>query len=360
VDAAALRSEFPGLDGTAYLNAGTCGPVPRASLSAAAELGERAAREGRAQAYHEALLGLRDRQREAYARRLGVDPADVALTLSTSDGIVRVLAGLELGPGDEVLTAPDEHPGLLAPLAALRAGRGVAVRMAPFADLADAVGPKTTLVACSHVSWVTGALRPAGLASLDVPVLLDGAQGVGAVAMDVRALGCDFYAGSGQKWLCGPIGTGMLWIAPEWRERLAAVGVTSVNLADFAAGIDSPLHDDARRYDAPALAAESAAAAVAAHDVLAGHGWEAIHERAIALAARLADELAVRGHDVAPRDATTLVSWNDATPEATRARLADEHRVLVRNLPGTPLLRASVGAWNDEGDLERLLAAVSI
>ena len=47
-----------------------------------------------------------------------------------------------------------------------------------------------------------------------MPVLLDGAQGVGAVPIDVATLGCAFYAGSGQKWLCGPVGSGMLWIAP--------------------------------------------------------------------------------------------------------------------------------------------------
>jgi selenocysteine lyase/cysteine desulfurase len=60
---------------------------------------------------------------------------------------------------------------------------------------------------------------------------------------------------------------------------------------------------------------------------------------------------------VAPRDATTLVAWESPDPAATRERLADAG-VIVRDLPGTPLLRASVGAWNDEGDLERLLAAL--
>ena len=73
----------------------------------------------------ETMIALRDRQRAAYAERLGADPADVALTTCTSEGVVRVLAGLTLGPGDEVLTAPDEHPGLLGPLATLRARRGV-------------------------------------------------------------------------------------------------------------------------------------------------------------------------------------------------------------------------------------------
>jgi selenocysteine lyase/cysteine desulfurase len=360
VDHTALRAEFPVLDDRAYLNAGSCGPLPRAALHATAEVLARAAVEGRARAYMEATLDLRARQRGAYAAQLAADPADVALTTCTSEGVVRVLAGLDLGAGDEVLTAPDEHPGLLGPLGTLRARRGVEIRTAPFADLADAVGPRTRLVACSHVSWVTGAVRPDGLAALgpDVPVLLDGAQGVGAVPVDVAGLGCAFYAGSGQKWLCGPVGTGMLWIAPEWRERVAPVGATYINLAEPGRGLESAMHPDARTHDAPAVSAEICAAALAAHDVLAAHGWAAVHERARTLAATLAERLRAAGRTVAPRGETTLVSWEDPDPEAARDRLASTG-IVIRNLPGTPYLRASVGAWNDEEDIERLMQEVS-
>jgi selenocysteine lyase/cysteine desulfurase len=190
-----------------------------------------------------------------------------------------------------------------------------------------------------------------------VPVLLDGAQGVGAVGFDVATLGCSFYAGSGQKWLCGPIGSGMLWVAPEWRERLAPLGATYLNLENPADGLDSRAHPDARRYDAPGVPAETLAAAVAAHEVLAGHGWPRVHARAAALAASLAERLAEDRRTVAPRGETTLVSWEDPAPEATRDRLAAAG-VIVRHLPGTPYVRASVGAWNDESDLERLMAAL--
>ena len=357
MDASALRAEFPVLADRAYLNAGTCGPLPHAAVRASLDVLDRAASDGRAKEYVDVMIELRDRLRAAYAGTLGADPADIALTTCTSDGIVRVLAGLELGPGDEVLTAPDEHPGLLGPLTTLRARRGVDVRVAPFADLADAVGPQTKLVACSHVSWVTGALRPEGLRALDVPVLLDGAQSVGAVGFDVAALGCAFYAGSGQKWLCGPIGSGMLWVAPRWHEHLAPVGATYLNLDNPGDGLAAEPHPDARRYDAAGVSAETLAAAVASHDVLAGHGWPEVHARAVALAARLADRLTTAGRTVAPRADTTLVSFEDADPEATRDRLAAAD-VVVRHLPGTPYVRASVGAWNDEGDLERLLTAL--
>jgi L-cysteine/cystine lyase len=76
------------------------------------------------------------------------------------------------------------------------------------------------------------------------------------------------------------------------------------------------------------------------------------------LAARLAEQLDERGIEVAPRGPSTLVSFESADPEAERARLAGGG-VVLRDIPGRPWLRASVGVWNDEGDLERLIGMLS-
>ena len=356
MDAAALRAAFPVFERRAYLNAGTCGPLSSAALRATTAVLERAATEGRSGAYMLETVELRARLRGAYAQLLRAEADDVALTTCTSEGIVRVLGALDLGPGDEVLTTTEEHPGLLGPLAAARAQRGLEIRAVPFEQVAGAVSPATRLVACSHVSWASGRVVP-DLAGIDVPVLLDGAQGVGAVAVDVSALGCAFYAGSGQKWLCGPVGSGMLWVAPAWSERLPATAPTHVNLADPDAGLDAVPHAGAARLDTPAHSLETLSAAEAALGVLGAAGWPEVHERAAALAATLADELTARGRQVVPRGHTTLVAWHDRDPLAARGRLAAAG-VIVRDLPGTGLLRASVGAWNDESDLERLLGAL--
>ena len=351
-----LRAEFPVLERFAFLNAGTCGPLPRAAAHASSEMLESATAEGRATAYFQLMLDLRDKLRAGYAGLLNADADDVALTSCTSEGVARVLAGLELNEGDEILTATGEHPGLCGPLAALRRERSVRVRAVALAQIVDAVSPATRLVACSHVSWIDGSRVP-DLRELDVPVLLDGAQGVGAVGIDVETLGCTFYAGSGQKWLCGPVGTGMLWVAPAWREQLVALGPTYLNLDNPNAGLDAVPKPTAARHDASAQNPEAAALAVTSLGVLAQHGWDAVHDRAATLAATLAESLTQRGMTVAPRDRTTLVSWQDSDPIATRGRLA-ESGVVIRDLPGTGLLRASVGAWNDESDLERLLSAL--
>ena len=352
-----LRAEFPVLEHYAFLNAGTCGPLARTTAQAMRAEVDQALAEGRAGAHFERMLALRDRQRAAYAGVVGARPEDVALTTSTSEGMVRVLAGLGLRAGQEIVTSDAEHPGLLGPLAAAREHLGVRVRAVPLADVADAVGPETALVACSHVGWLRGDLAPAALGELEIPVLLDGAQGAGAIPVDVRALGCAFYAAAGQKWLCGPIGTGLLYVAREWQERLPALGPTYVNLETPAEGLAARAYRDARAHDSGSASNETLAGAVAAHDVLAAAGWDAVHVQARTGAARLAELLRERGFDVAPRAETTLVSWSVAEPEAAKAR-ALEAGVIIRDLPGTPYLRASVGAWNDEGDFERLLAAL--
>jgi selenocysteine lyase/cysteine desulfurase len=287
---------------------------------------------------------------------LGCAVEDVALKSSTSDGLGSVLAGLDLGPGDELVTSDTEHPGLLGPLVVARS-RGVTVRAVPLQEVANAVTPRTTLVACSHVSWVTGELVPAELAQLDVPVVFDGAQGAGAIPLDMAQLGCAAYAAAGQKWLCGADATGMLYIAPEFRERVRPVAPAYMAFADASRGLDSPLHADARRYDAPSVSREGVAFTLAAIILLESHGIVAMHERASALADDLAGALRERGRTVAPRDDTTLVAWEDQDPEEARDRITTQG-VVIRNLPGTPFLRASIGAWNDATDVERLLDCV--
>ncbi len=353
----ALRERFPVLRRLAYLNAGTNGPVPAAATTAAREELEAEETRGRGGMPHfEHQRELRAALRQAYAARLGAASEDVALTTSTTDGVGRVLSALELGPDDEVVTSAEEHPGVYGPLSALRA-RGIEIRTVPFGAIADAVGPRTKLVVCSHVSWISGALAPAALRDLDVPVLLDGAQGVGAVAIDVAALGADAYAGSGQKWLCGPDGLGMLYVSPALRERMTPQTPGYVNLEDAAAGLDSVPAADARAYDTLALPSASLAHALASLETLGEPGWEAVHAHAHGLAQTAAEALAERGRRVLERDNTTLVAWFEDDPPATVERLA-EAGVIVRPLPGGELVRASFGGWSSDDDLDRLLTAL--
>lgn len=356
MDAAAFRSEFPVLERLAFLNAGTDGPIPRRAAAAASERVERELVDGRAGRPHfEALLALAGELREALAGLLGCDAEEVALTGSATDGMATVLSALPLGPGDEVLASDEEHPGLLAPLEAARRRAGFSVRFAPFDELAAAIGPRTRLVACSHVSWVGGRTVDArALAESDALVMLDGAQGLGAVPSDVRELGCDFYAAAGQKWLCGPDGSGCLYVRRELIADLLPPWPSYLSLAEPGRPSELIPHPGARRFDlgfsGPLFAWWRASIGLLEE---AGVDW--VQARAAELAAQLVDALRERGREVAPRGPTTLVSWRSDDPEGDVARLAATG-VVVRYLPGRGLVRASVGGWSSEDDLERLLA----
>jgi len=359
VEAHDFRAEFPVTERVAYLNSGTDGPVPRRGYEAAREWLRAELEEGRAgRAHFDRMMDTRAALRERLAETLGCSPSHVALTGSTTDGMATALNALPLGPGDEVLTSEVEHPGLLAPLEGARRRNGFDVRFAPFDELAASVGSRTRLVACSHVSWADGRVVDVeGLRATGTRLVFDGAQALGALDFDVAELGCDFYAASGQKWLCGPDGSGSLYVRPGLAEELDPPWPSWASLVDAEQASELVAHPGARRFDVSVPAGASSAWALASVSLLheAGRAWVA--ERGASMAARLAEMLAERGFEVAPRGRSTLVSWRSADAERDVARLAADG-VVVRYLPGRGLVRASVGAWNSADDLERLLEAL--
>ncbi len=353
-DPAAFRAQFPVLAGLAYLNAGTEGPVPRAAAEAVQARVRLDLTDGRVgRPYFETVLELASTTRAGYAQVLGAQPGEVALTGSTTDGVNSVLGGLRFAPGDEILTSDEEHPGLLAPLRLARIRQGVSVRAVPFERLSEALEPRTRLIACSHVSWVSGRLADVpALVAGGVPVLLDGAQALGAIPVDVHALGIDFYAASGQKWLCGPEGSGCLYVRPDRLAELEPPWPGYMTLAGDK-GLNSELAEGTARLDLGFPPAIRSAWARASLDVLAAAGWPWVHERAASLAQLLADRLTERGIEVAPRGRTTLVSWPARDWEAEVVRLASAGFV-IRSISAAGLIRASVGAWSSEDEIERL------
>ena len=356
-DAAALRAEFPVLERVAYLNAAADGPVPRRALEAAAARVGLVFDTGRAGDEHARQLRSLDAAlRRRLAGLLGCSADEVALTGSTADGVNTVVSGLYLRRRDEILCSDEEELAVRAPLAAVARRAGVDVRTVPWGLLASEVGPRTRLVVCSHVSHVSGRVADAAaLARTGAAVLLDGSQALGAVPVDVAALGCDFYAASGQKWLCGPEGTGYLYVRRERLEALRPPWPSRLTVGDAATLTN---HADARRFDTRPVVGALATWALAALEVLDDAGLDWVLERGPRLAGRLAEELAATGRAVRPRGPSTLASWSEPDPESAASRLAVAG-VVVRALPAHGLVRASVGAWNDEDDLARLLGALA-
>jgi L-cysteine/cystine lyase len=218
----------------------------------------------------------------------------------------------------------------------------------------EAVTSRTRLIAVSHVLWTTGSVLPVDelKASSGLPILVDGAQSVGVIPVD--ASGLDYYTISGQKWLCGPEGTGALVVTQPEALRVARPSYLSQQ-AYASDGAFVP-KAGAPRFDPNLTPTASVAGLRTAISTIPTWG----HERAHELSEQFRSRLAEAGCDVVvPEQRATLVSWRVPAEESADvvARLAAAD-VIVRDLPGRGLVRASVGWWNDESDLERLLAAL--
>ena len=348
------------LDRYAYLNTGSFGPLPRATAEAMQTVGRRELEEGRSsRAYFQRVLDQREVLRAELAGLLGTQPERVALTSSTTEGCNIVLRGLGIGPGDEVVTTDSEHPGLFGGLVASGAAlRIAAIRERPAGEILPAIQaqitPRTRLIAISHVSWLDGTVLPVReLAGHGVPVLVDGAQSAGAIPVTVEELGADYYTVSGQKWLLGPAATGALYVAAEQLDdcRVTFPSYISWKLPAYE------FRDGAVRFEGSWTPAASVAGLLASLSFAAKAGEERFM-RARQAAERCRALLLEHGADVITEpDQATLISWRAQDPEALVDRLGQQ-RVVVRDLPGTGLVRASCGYWTSEDDLERLIRAL--
>ena len=352
------RAEFPVFERLAYLNAGSNGPLARATVDAtiAQERADLETGRGGA-AYFDRALELREEVRRKLAAAVGVPDEQLALAISTTNGCNIVLAGLGLGPDDEVVTTDGEHFGLLGALAVSPARvRVAAVRELPPEEALDVlraeIGPRTRLIALSHVCWMTGNRFPAAELKeiTGLPVLVDGAQSAGAIPVD--ASDYDFFAFSCQKWLCGPDATGGLVVSEPESLRVSAPSYLSQERYE-PAGDFSP-RAGASRFDPgwtppPALAGLSAALDLAPD-------WR--FERAAELAAACRERLAERFEIVTAPGQGTLVTFRVEGDSAELAKRLYEQGVVVRAVPGFGWIRVSCGWWTSEDDLDRLLSSL--
>jgi selenocysteine lyase/cysteine desulfurase len=344
------RAAFPVLEQYAYLNAGTTGPLAGVTVATMeAELQADLERGRFGEAYFERMLDLRRGLRSAIAELIGVDAVNVALTSSTTESCNIVLSGLELGPDDEIVTSDEEHFGLLGALYT----SGARVVVAPASRLLEAVTSRTRLVAISHISWVTGnSLDPASVeAETGLPVLVDGAQSVGAVLVEAAAF--DFYTVSCQKWLCGPDPLGALYVKDP--ERLRVAFPTYFSQASYEPEGRFEPAEGAARFDSGWISLSYLAGQLAA--LAAAPDWR--FDRAREATDRCHAMLAERFPVVTARGAGTLVSVEVGDDAEALVKRLYEQGVIVREIPNTGLLRVSCGYWTSEEDLERLVAGLS-
>ena len=341
------RAQFPVLDRYAYLNAGSSGPLAQATIDAIRARLEHDLAEGRSgKAYMEEVFESREHIRCGMAAVLGTSAELVALTDSTTRGCQVVAAGLDLTAADEVVTTDQEHFGLLGPLH--ESGARVVVTQADEDALLAAVTPRTRLIAVSHVLWTTGARLDLGrLRRPNGPlVLVDGAQSAGAIPVDLA--GADFYTVSAQKWLCGPEPSGALFVRDP--ERLRTTLPSSFSPASYETDGSFVPNDGARRFDSGWIGAPALAGLEAALEV--HPDWR--YGGAATAAARCRELLDPLVEVVTPPGHSTLVSFHPPGGPTELVGALAGRGVIVRELPGRNLVRASCGWWTSEDDLQRL------
>jgi L-cysteine/cystine lyase len=374
----ALRAQLPAVQTAGYFNTGSNGPIPIVAYEAADAVARRELEQGRI--VPDTYLDNRERNRRFAAMAaaiFGADDDEIALAHSATEGLGTALMGMSWSPGDEIITTFEEHPGLLLPIALLARRFGVVPRYADIGDgssgaveaLASRITTRTRVIAVSHVLWSTGAVLPLREISElarrhELMVVVDGAQSAGQVPVDLHALDVDAYAMAGQKWLCGPEGTGLLYVR---RDRFADIAPTFSRYGQFdPSGYFIPAQG-AMRYEigefySPAVAAQEAALCWLRDDV--GLVWA--YERIATLGAEFRRRLtSIEGVKIATPSAPMagLVNFTVAglTPQDVTSQLYERGYIIryVETAPCTVSARASIGWWNTEEEVAGLAAAVA-
>jgi L-cysteine/cystine lyase len=376
-----VRDMLPGVQDTVWLNTGTCGPLPTVAYDAMhAELMSDLTKARIDQTHFPHIFELRSGVREAVAVGLGVPAEDIAITNRTTEGMYVAIMGYPWRAGDELILSNIEHPGGLLPAFLAKKRFGVRLRIADVglgggdpAEIVRAfeqkITPRTRMIVISHVSYTTGATLPvqaiAEMArSHDVLMAVDAAQSFGAFELDAHALGVDFYACPGQKWMCGPDGSGSLYVRPE------SLGEIEQNFAggiewgpiDYYGGTYVPARGgerfDTGGWNLGVLAGQQAATSWIVNDL--GMAWTT--GRIQQLANHTYDELArLKGVSiVTPREALAgLIAFNveGVDGPTLTERLATEHNVTIRYVTkcinNPDAARVSVGFYNTEEDIAK-------
>ncbi|HOI65548.1 MAG TPA: cysteine desulfurase [Thiomonas arsenitoxydans] len=289
-----------------------------------------------------------------------------------------------LQPGDEVLVTAMEHHADIVPWQMICDATGAKLRVAPIRDdgaldlqaLPELLGPRTRMLAVTHVSNVLGTVNDvASVAQLaharGVPVLVDGAQAVAHLPVDVQALGCDFYVFSGHK-LYGPTGIGVLWGRAEMLDAMPPYqgGGDMIRSVSFER---TTYADPPTRFEAGTPHITGAVGLAAAIDFVQGLGWDAIaqHERALLERAQsaLSRIPGLRIYGTVP-DKIGVISFNiDGLHAHDLGTIADAEGVAIRagHHCAMPLMkrygvaamaRSSLGVYNKEDDIDALVRAV--
>ncbi|MBU1147276.1 MAG: aminotransferase class V-fold PLP-dependent enzyme [Candidatus Omnitrophica bacterium] len=241
-----IKKEFPVFLNERYFNFGSSGPVAMTVIKKMYSHLLLQAKEGSSSpGFMRRYLSDYVKLKGLLSRFLNVCREEIAITQNTTEGINIVLRGLSWKPDDEIITTELEHSGLKVPLEKLKMDYSVKIRILKtvklsqsdlLKELKNKINPKVKMIALSHVDYITGRCLPIKKISVlskkhRILLLVDGAQAIGSIPVDLKKLRCDFYSFPSYKWLLGPRTIGCLFVKKKCIKIVSPIfsGWCSVN-----------------------------------------------------------------------------------------------------------------------------------
>ena len=372
------RSQMPVTNRWAYFDHAAVAPLPSGSSDAIRDYAVQASEDGDTR--WPEWSSSNEQLRADFASLLTCNASEIALIPNTSYGINAIAEGLSWQAGDNVVIPAGEFPSNRFPW--LNQQRhGVEVRIIGRDDasgvdvdgLLRAIDHRTRLVSASWVGYATGYRLDVDYLANEVHrrgalFFLDAIQGLGIFPLDLSRTPIDFLAADGHKWLLGPEGAGVLMIREQHLSSLACVpvGWNSVRAAHHFSHAAFDIRPSASRYEIGSQTMVGMAALRASLKLFAQvrevHGVNAISERVLMLSDRLTEGLLAIGASVPsahqPRSHRSgIVTFSLPSVDANELRRAALEAGVVVSCRGIGV-RASVHAYNNESDIDRLLEIV--
>ncbi len=394
------REQFPALINKSYFNYGGQGTLPTIALEAIAQSYNYIQTAGPfSMGVNNWVNQEANLTREAIAQELEVTAQTITLTEDVTVGCNIALWGLPWQAGDHILLSDCEHPGIIAAVGEICRRFGVRASTFPvlghqsdqevLAAIAKYLQPQTRLVVISHVLWNTGQILPLKEINQlcheqNCLVLVDAAQSVGQLPLNLTDLDVDFYAFTGHKWFCGPEGLGGLYVSPRVREDLHPTfigwrGITSAPLSDHTSG---NLRDqtpqkawlpDGRRYEVATSAFPLYAglrAAIAIHNQVGNKNDR--YQRILQLSQYLVQKLSTLPQIQVispPIPVTGLVCFQVVSSNLPKSQVKshgtivaslESKGIFTRTLAHPDCIRACVHYFTLESEIDRLIDSLEI
>lgn len=377
------RQQFPALQGKAYLNHGGQGPLPQRSLTAIQQgfqqIQAMGPFSGKVNAW---IMEEAEKTRRAIAAELGTTSDTITLTEDVSVGCNIALWGIDWRFGDHLLMSDCEHPGIIAAAQEIQRRFGIEISTCPLratlnegdpvAVIANHLRPDTRMVVLSHILWNTGQVLPLAEIvaachsynlSRPVCVLVDAAQSVGVLPLNLTELQADFYAFTGHKWWCGPEGLGGLYVRPQARESLNPTFIGWRGITKDSTGQPTGFLPNGQRYE---IATSAYALYAGLREAIALHHaygtpqerYQQIQRLSASLWQKLASLPGVTCLRSSPPK-SGLVSFQIAGRfHAQMVKFLESRNILVRTILDPDCVRACVHYFTLESEIEQLVAGV--